>query len=102
MPDLQPAVLGEMLRASRETGAVAVALSDRGETRPLPIALDVGRVKAVVDELLQGGTRSLRELLGAVETVVVDEPTWTALDPERRTLIDVDEPADLDRETPDR
>jgi molybdopterin-guanine dinucleotide biosynthesis protein A len=102
MPDLQPAVLGEMLRASRETGAIAVALSDRGETRPLPIALDVGRVKAVVDELLQGGTRSLRELLGAVETVVVDEPTWTALDPERRTLIDVDEPADLDRETPDR
>jgi hypothetical protein len=28
---------------------------------------------------------------------VIDEPTWIALDPERRTLIDVDEPADLER-----
>jgi hypothetical protein len=26
---------------------------------------------------------------------VVDEPTWTALDPARRTLFDVDEPSDL-------
>ena len=40
----------------------------------------------------RAGRRSLRDLLAAVTTVVVDEPTWTALDPERRTLIDVDEP----------
>ena len=49
-----------------------------------------------MDALLQAGRRSLRELLAAVTTVVIDEPTWTALDPERRTLIDVDEPADLE------
>jgi hypothetical protein len=27
---------------------------------------------------------------------VIDEATWTALDPQRATLRDVDEPADLD------
>jgi hypothetical protein len=49
-----------------------------------------------VTTLLEGGRRSLRELLSAVTTVVIDEPTWTALDPERRTLVDVDEATDLD------
>jgi len=97
MPDLQPAVLLEMLRAGLETGAVAVSLSDGGKGRPLPCVLRSHPAAEAVDALLQAGRRSLRELLTAVTTVVIDEPTWTALDPERRTLIDVDEPADLDR-----
>jgi hypothetical protein len=50
-----------------------------------------------VDVLLAAGRRSLRDLLAAVSTVVVDEPTWTELDPERLTLIDVDEPGDVER-----
>ena len=97
MPDLQPAVLLEMLRASRETGAVAVALSDRGKARPLPCVLKTDPAADAVAILLGSGRRSLRDLLAAVTPVVIDEPTWTALDPERRTLIDVDEPGDLDR-----
>ena len=95
MPDLQVPVLLEMLRAGRETHAVAVALSDGGDARPLPIALDLEPARRAVGELLRGGRRSLRDLLAAVTTVVVDEPTWTALDPERRTVFDIDEPADL-------
>ena len=97
MPDMQPPVLRQMLRALRETRSAAIALSDRGDARPLPLALDVARTTAVVDELLHGGTKSLRDLLAAVETAVVDEPTWTALDPDRRTLVDIDEPEDLGR-----
>jgi molybdopterin-guanine dinucleotide biosynthesis protein A len=97
MPDLQPAVLLEMLRAGLERGVVAVSLSDRGKERPLPCVLRTVPVAEAVGALLQSGQRSLRDLLAAVATVVIDEPTWTALDPERRTLIDVDEPADLDR-----
>jgi molybdenum cofactor guanylyltransferase len=97
MPDLQPPVLLEMLRAGLETGAVAVSLSDQGGERPLPCVLRTGPVAEAVASLLETGRRSLRDLLSAVATVVVDEPTWTALDPEHRTLIDVDEPADLDR-----
>ena len=97
MPDLQPPVLLEMLRAGLETRAVAVSLSDRGRERPLPCVLRTVPAREAVGELLRAGRRSLRELLAAVSTVVIDEPTWTAFDPERRTLIDVDEPADLDR-----
>ena len=97
MPDLQPAVLVEMLRAVLETGVVAVSLADHGEERPLPCVLRSAPAAEAVDALLEAGLRSLRDLLAAVSAVVIDEPTWTALDPERRTLIDVDEPADLDR-----
>jgi hypothetical protein len=49
-----------------------------------------------VGGLLRAGRRSLQDLLAAVATVVIDEPTWTALDPERRTLVDVDEPGDVE------
>jgi molybdenum cofactor guanylyltransferase len=97
MPNLQPAVLREMLRAGGETGAVAVMLSDGGKERPLPCVLRTVPAADAVGALLEAGRRSLRELLASVASVVIDEPTWTALDPERRTLLDVDEPADLDR-----
>ena len=97
MPDLQAGVLEEMLRAARETGAVAAALSDGGEARPLPLVVATDRGRDSVKTLLDTGERSLRQLLGAVTTVVVDEPSWTSLDPERRTLFDVDEPDDLER-----
>ena len=97
MPDLQPAVLGEMVRAARETGVVAVNLSDGGTERPLPCVLRTAPAAEAVGVLLQAGQRRLRDLFAAVSTVVVDEPTWTALDPDRRTLLDVDEPEDLQR-----
>jgi molybdopterin-guanine dinucleotide biosynthesis protein A len=97
MPDLQPAVLQEMLRAARETGVVAVTLADRGKERPLPCVFRTAPTADAVDVLLTAGHRSLRDLLAAVSTVVVDEPTWTELDPERLTLIDVDEPGDVER-----
>ena len=86
-----------MLRAARATGAVATALSDGWEARPLPLVVATDRGKDAVRTLLDTGERSLRQLLGAVTTVVVDEPSWTSLDPERRTLVDVDEPDDLER-----
>jgi molybdopterin-guanine dinucleotide biosynthesis protein A len=97
MPDLQSAVLGEMLRAGLETGVVAVSLSDGGKERPLPCVLRSVPAAEAVGALLRAGRRSLRDLLAAVPAVVIDEPTWTALDPERRTLMDIDEPGDLER-----
>jgi hypothetical protein len=45
--------------------------------------------------LLHAGRRRLRDVLDALRTAVIDEATWTALDPERRTLVDIDEPQDL-------
>ena len=96
MPDLQPSVLREMLRAARETAAVAVVLSDGGDARPLPCVVRTEPAADAAAVLLGSGRRRLRDLLSAVRTVVVDEPSWTALDPGRRTLVDIDEPADVE------
>jgi molybdenum cofactor guanylyltransferase len=97
MPDLQPPVLREMLRAARETAAVAVVLSDGGDARPLPCVARAEPAADAAANLLGSGRRRLRDLLSAVRTVVVDEASWAALDPERRTLVDIDEPADVER-----
>ena len=63
MPELQPAVLLEMLRAGLETGMAAVSLADHGEHRPLPSVLRRAPVAEAVETLLQAGRRSLRDLL---------------------------------------
>ena len=97
MPDLQPAVLREMLRVLDEAEVDAVALADDGRTRPLPCVLRTWPAADLTHTLLHAGRRRLRDLLDAARTAVVDEATWTALDPDRRTLFDVDEPEDLNR-----
>lgn len=97
MPDIQPDVIREMLRVLDDSGADAVALQDGAEARPIPIALRTWPAADAVHTLLHAGRRRLRDVVGTLRTAVIDEATWTALDPERRTLVDVDEPEDLTR-----
>jgi molybdenum cofactor guanylyltransferase len=97
MPDLSTAVLLEMVRVIAETGDDAVALADGDRFRPLPSLVRVAPARDAAAASLDAGERSLRSLLQALRTAVIDEPTWTALDPSRGTLNDVDEPKDLDR-----
>lgn len=94
MPDLEPSVLAELLRVAEEADAAA-ALSDGGRARPLPCVLKRRPALEAAEELLRAGRRSLRELLDAVPHVILAEGAWTALDPERRSLRDIDEPSDL-------
>jgi molybdopterin-guanine dinucleotide biosynthesis protein A len=42
-----------------------------------------------------GSGASLLGLLAELRTVVVEEPEWRALDPDGRSFVDLDEPADL-------
>lgn len=95
MPELSTAVMLEMLRVAREAGAEGVALRDGDRFRPLPSIVRVDRASELAHGLLHAGHRRLRDLLDAMRIAVVDEDTWIALDPERRTLFDVDEPGDL-------
>ena len=97
MPDLQPPVLRELLRVLEEAQVDAVALADEDRPRPLPCALRTWPAADMTHTLLHAGRRRLRDLLDASRLAVIDEKTWTALDPERRTLFDVDEPEDLNR-----
>lgn len=95
MPHLSTAVLLEMLRVGGEASVDAVALQDADRIRPLPSLVRVAPARDAAHALLHAGERSLRSLLNGLRIAVIDEAMWTALDPSRGTLFDVDEPADL-------
>jgi molybdenum cofactor guanylyltransferase len=93
MPDLQPSVLAMMLGGVADGDAVALA--DGSDVRPLPCVVRVERAAEIAPAVLGSGRASVRALLDELRVIAVDEPTWTALDPQRRTLFDVDLPDDL-------
>ena len=96
MPEVSTAVAIEMLRvAANDQTVQAVALQDGDRFRPVPLALRVAPATAAAHGLRHDGEHRLRALPQALRTAVIDEATWHALDPQRRTLWDVDEPADL-------
>jgi molybdenum cofactor guanylyltransferase len=95
MPELSTGVLLEMLRVAGEAAVDAVALADGDRFRPLPSLVRVDPAREAAHALLHAGERSLRALLQGLRMAVIDEPTWTALDPNRGTLLDIDEPGDL-------
>jgi len=95
MPELQPSVLRLLLDTLDDASVDAAALADGDRARPLPIALRTWPAADAVHTLLHAGRRRLRDALDSLRTAVIDEPTWTALDPGRLTLRDIDEPGDL-------
>jgi molybdenum cofactor guanylyltransferase len=95
MPDLQPAVAREMVRVLDDAGVDAVVLADGDRPRPLPCVLRSLPAADVVHTLLHAGRRRLRDAIDGLRTAVIDEATWTALDPARRSVFDVDVPSDL-------
>jgi molybdopterin-guanine dinucleotide biosynthesis protein A len=97
MPELSVDVLQEMLTVAQRTDAGAVALQDGDRFRPLPTVARAENARVAARALIAGGERRLRSLVTALDPTVIDEASWLALDPERRTLVDVDEPADLAR-----
>lgn len=97
MPDLQLGVAREMLRVLDEAAADAVVLADGDRPRPLPCVLRTWQAADVVHTLLHAGRRRLRDAIDGLRTAVIDEATWTAIDPQRRSVFDVDEPDDLNR-----
>ena len=96
MPGLSTAVVLEMLQVAAEGSVDAVVLQDGDRFRPLPAAIRAAAGRESGHALLHQGERSLRAWLQAMRLAVIDEARWTALDPQRATLRDVDEPADLD------
>ena len=95
MPTLVGAVIDSMLAALDAPGVEAVVLEHEGRARPLPIAMRRDPALAAVDVLLADGERRLRALIETLETTVIPEPTWRALDPYGMTVRDIDTPADL-------
>ncbi len=95
MPDLSPEVLTQMLAEARTSNPDAVALLDEGGLRPLPAVVRTRPAIEAAASFPPGPGASVRALLRRLGALELAEDRWTALDPSRGTLHDVDEPGDL-------
>jgi molybdopterin-guanine dinucleotide biosynthesis protein A len=95
MPDLVAEVAESLLAALDATGMEAAVLEHAGQPQPLPMAIRRDPARAAAARLIQTGQRRLRALTDALATAVIAEATWRKLDPDGRTIHDIDTPADL-------
>lgn len=99
MPSLVPGVLEILIATLRSSSDVdAVVLADPREPsrrQPVPLAMRVAPARAAAAAALEAGDRSLVRLLGRLALVEVGVERWLPLDPEARTLVDIDLPDDL-------
>jgi molybdopterin-guanine dinucleotide biosynthesis protein A len=104
MPSLQPDVLGLLLDRLAASAADHDPRPDavRLEAEPaasLPLAVRISPAQRAAAELLGAERRSLHALLDRLRTATVDASTWRALDPDGRTIADIDTPDDLATES---
>jgi molybdenum cofactor guanylyltransferase len=95
MPSLEPAVLALLIRALVASSAEAAVLEHRGRRQQLPFAMRTGTGTDAARRLLAQGERRLGALMDRLSVRVLSEDEWRPLDPDARTLRDVDEPGDL-------
>ncbi len=96
MPSIVPEVLAALVRALEASPAsAAAALETGGRLVPLPAALRTSAASDAVTRLLADGERRLRAVFERLPTRLLSEMEWHPLDPDGRTLRDVDVPADL-------
>jgi molybdopterin-guanine dinucleotide biosynthesis protein A len=95
MPSLDPAVLGLLVRGLEASSADAAFLEYRSRRQQLPFALRTGAGTDVTTRLLAQGERRLGAVAERLTVRVLREAEWRPLDPEARTLRDIDEPGDL-------
>lgn len=97
MPSLVPGVL-RLLTGAIAGDTTAAVLGDPepdGPPHPLPLGLARAAAIPVIAALLAADRRSLMGLITALDATRVHGRRWRALDPDARTLQDVDRPEDL-------
>jgi molybdopterin-guanine dinucleotide biosynthesis protein A len=100
MPRLQAPVLLALLGNLASDSKIDAALLGSPDDAPrqtLPIALRVAAARRAADTALGAGESSLRALLDRLAVIELTEAAWRQLDPERATLLDIDEQRDLER-----
>jgi molybdopterin-guanine dinucleotide biosynthesis protein A len=95
-----PGLRVELLAHLVELAAAGEAVACRRGSRLEPLVAVYRRGPALAAALARlagpaGGDRSLLGLLAGLRTVVVEEPRWRLLDPDGRSFVDLDDPADL-------
>ena len=97
MPELVPAVLSALVDALAADERLGVVMLASDPPAPLPMALRPWVAVPALHELPGGWPPGAARPVGAVPAAVVPAARWRALDPDGRTLRDVDTPADLGR-----
>ena len=92
---LVPSVIEVLLSALDDASVEAVLLGRDGRPWPFPMMLRRLPAQAAAGRLVAAGERRLLALPEALAAVVVDEEVWSPLDPDGRTIHDIDTPADL-------
>ncbi len=97
MPSLVPEVVAMLMAPLSDPEVDAVVLEHDGRPRPLPLAVRTDRAISAADRLVSNGERRLRALVADLATMIVVEEDWRRVDPEGRSVRDIDRPSDLDR-----
>ncbi|HEV2893152.1 MAG TPA: NTP transferase domain-containing protein [Actinomycetota bacterium] len=94
-PGLRVELLARLVALAGEAEAVACRRGPRLE--PLVAVYERAPALAAARARLAGPAdgRSLTGLLADLGTLVVEEPEWRRLDPDGRSFVDLDDPADL-------
>jgi molybdopterin-guanine dinucleotide biosynthesis protein A len=94
-PGLRVELLAHLVALAGEAEAVACRRGPRLE--PLVAVYRRAPALAAARARLAGpaGDRSLLGLLAGLRTLVVEEPEWRRVDPDGRSFVDLDNPADL-------
>ena len=95
MPSLVPGVLALLARELDADPALGAASLEADPPTLLPSAIRASLARPVAEALLAGDRRSLRGLLASVPSAIVPSSAWRAIDPEGRTLRDIDTREDL-------
>jgi len=95
MPHLVAEVVERLLAGVDEDGREAAVLDHAGRARPLPLVVRRDPARAAATRLIGAGERRLGALLDVLPTAVIAELTWRPLDPDGRSLRDIDTPDDL-------
>lgn len=95
VPGLSTAVAELLLAALDGPGIDLAVLADGGRASPFPMAIrrEPGRITSA--RLIGSGDRRLSSLIDALVSSVIAEPAWRAVDPDGRSIRDIDTMTDL-------
>ena len=97
VPDVLRLLVDELQREAEADGVVLADPRDPARRQPLPLAVRVAPARTAAAAALEAGDRSFVRLLGRLRVVEIPVERWLPLDPDARTLVDIDLPADLRR-----
>jgi len=95
MPSLVPEVLVQLLDALDADPGLGASTLEAEPTASLPMALLPSLAGPAAGVLLAEGRRALRGVLARIPATIVPATAWRAVDPDGRTLHDVDTRRDL-------